>query len=436
MVEFSRPLFTVPTLPTTPTFSDWTFEPPPSTGSPEPSPTPEPEPTPTPEAPPPTGSPEAPPPSGGSGPAAATVGSGPDSLALRISQDAYQGSAQYTVSVDGVQIGGTLSASALHSSGQSDTVTVRGDWAAGNHTVTVEFLNDAYGGSAATDRNLYVDGATYNGAALAVDLDLFSAGPATFGFTEGGGSTTPPPPSTGSPKPPASTEFSTQLLWGDEFNGAALDGSKWPVVFGGGQLYWNGAFRWDRDEVSVSDGSLHIGLSKQADGIWDVGGLGSFPSSWAPGFSDSYGKLDIRAKASEEVTGAGPCFLLWPASNDKWPPEVDILETPNRNGMFTNHWQGPGGNGDNQYESYVFDVDFSQWHTYSLEWTPDRLTLNVDGFHIHTFSNNIPTEPMAVGLQGFVASADESWYGGSPNGSGVNHVDIAVDYVRYYDFIG
>ncbi len=243
-----------------------------------------------------------------------------------------------------------------------------------------------------------------------------------------------PPPSTGSPKPPASSEFSTQQRWGDEFNGTALDGSKWPIIFGGDQLYHNGAFRWDRDEVSVSGGNLHIGLSKQADGIWDVGGLGSFPSSWAPGFSTTYGKVDIRAKASQEVTGAGPVFLLWPASNDRWPPEVDILETPKANGMFTNHWVGSDG-GD-RYESYHFDVDFSQWHVYSLEWTPSRLTLNIDGWHIHTFSNHIPTEPMAIGLQAFVASANESWYGGSPNGSGVNHVDIAVDYVRVYDWIG
>jgi beta-glucanase (GH16 family) len=43
---------------------------------------------------------------------------------------------------------------------------VLGNWAAGNHNVQVDFLNDAWGGTAATDRNLYVDGATYNGASV------------------------------------------------------------------------------------------------------------------------------------------------------------------------------------------------------------------------------------------------------------------------------
>ena len=133
--------------------------------------------------------------SSGGTPAAVTVGSGPDALVLRISQDAYQGAAQYTVSVDGVQIGGTLTASALHGGGQPDTVTVKGDWAAGAHTVSVNFLNDAWGGTAATDRNLYVDAATYNGAAVpGATASLMSAGPASFGFTEAG---TAAQPSTG-----------------------------------------------------------------------------------------------------------------------------------------------------------------------------------------------------------------------------------------------
>jgi Ca2+-binding RTX toxin-like protein len=99
-------------------------------------------------------------------PVTLSAGTGSDSLVLKISQDAYQGDAQYTVSVDGKQVGGTFTASAAHASGQSDTLTLKGDWAAGVHKVEVKFLNDAWGGSAATDRNLHVDAATYNGQAV------------------------------------------------------------------------------------------------------------------------------------------------------------------------------------------------------------------------------------------------------------------------------
>jgi len=114
-----------------------------------------------------------------------TLGAGPDTLVLRISEDAYQGDAQYTVSVDGVQIGGVLTATASHAAGQSDLVTLRGDWAPGAHQVAVTFLNDAWGGSSALDRNLYLDGASYNGQAIAgATAVLQRPGPAGFGFTD------------------------------------------------------------------------------------------------------------------------------------------------------------------------------------------------------------------------------------------------------------
>ena len=116
-----------------------------------------------------------------------SIGSGSDTLVLSVSEDAYQGDAQFTVGVDGQQVGGVLTATSAHGSGQSDTVNVLGNWAAGPHTVTVNFLNDAWGGSPSTDRNLYVDGATYDtrpvsGAATA----FYSSGPQSFSLTDVG----------------------------------------------------------------------------------------------------------------------------------------------------------------------------------------------------------------------------------------------------------
>jgi hypothetical protein len=104
--------------------------------------------------------------SGGSSPSPVTIGSGPNSLVLQVSEDAYQGNAMFTVSVDGQQIGGTQTALASHASGQEQAFTVNGTFGSGTHTVSVNFLNDAYGGSSSTDRNLYVDSATINGTAI------------------------------------------------------------------------------------------------------------------------------------------------------------------------------------------------------------------------------------------------------------------------------
>jgi len=92
--------------------------------------------------------------------------SGPDTILLQMQEDAYQGDAQYTVAVDGAQIGGVRTETAQARLGQSEAVTLHGSFGIGPHKVAVTFLNDAYGGSSATDRNLYVTGVSYNGMAV------------------------------------------------------------------------------------------------------------------------------------------------------------------------------------------------------------------------------------------------------------------------------
>ena len=112
-----------------------------------------------------------------------------DTLALQVSQDAWNGNAEFTVSVNGKQVGGDYSASALHSSGDSSTFVLTGDWGSGAADVQVSFINDAYGGSATTDRNLYMNSASYNGVTYAGTTGaLYSNGSASM--MVGGATTT------------------------------------------------------------------------------------------------------------------------------------------------------------------------------------------------------------------------------------------------------
>ncbi len=103
-----------------------------------------------------------------------------DTLVLGLSEDAYQGDALFTVSVDGRQLGGAQSVTALHSSGQSEYFTFTGAFGPGTHTVAVSFLNDAYGGSASADRNLYIDSATLDGAITVINGSQLWDGAYTF----------------------------------------------------------------------------------------------------------------------------------------------------------------------------------------------------------------------------------------------------------------
>ncbi len=100
-------------------------------------------------------------------------------IAIRISEDAYLGHALYTIAVDGVQVGGTLTATAAHGQALSETVILPGLYPVGPHTVAVTFLNDKWAGTPATDRNLYVDGIDFDGLPYA-GATLFSNGTKTF----------------------------------------------------------------------------------------------------------------------------------------------------------------------------------------------------------------------------------------------------------------
>jgi uncharacterized protein (TIGR01370 family) len=112
------------------------------------------------------------------------TGSGSDTLVLTMSEDAYKGDAQFTVSVDGRQLAGIFTATAAHAAGASQSFTFKGDWAPGAHAVAVNFLNDAYAGTAATDRNLYVNAISYDGVKTNQGAALMAGGPRSFSVTD------------------------------------------------------------------------------------------------------------------------------------------------------------------------------------------------------------------------------------------------------------
>ena len=141
------------------------------TPTPTPAPTPAPAPVPSPvAAPEPAATPE-PAPRPSPAPAAGD-------LVIHVSEDAWQGHAQFTVAIDGTQVGGVRTANASHAAGQHDDIAISG-LASGQHQVAVTFLNDAWGGSAATDRNLYLDSITWAGQEKVVGTELARPGTAT-----------------------------------------------------------------------------------------------------------------------------------------------------------------------------------------------------------------------------------------------------------------
>ena len=115
----------------------------------------------------------------GATPATATTVN--DTLVLHLSEDAWQGDAQAIITIDGQQIGGTMTVTALHDQGLLEAVTLTGQCKPGGHDVAVRFINDAYGGTPTTDRNLYVNEVALDGQPSATPpTALYSNGTSHF----------------------------------------------------------------------------------------------------------------------------------------------------------------------------------------------------------------------------------------------------------------
>jgi len=111
-----------------------------------------------------------------------TFGSGPDTLVLTLAEDAFQGDAQASIAIDNQTLTAQpITVTALRNAGQYETFTFKGTFGAGAHDLAISFLNDAYGGTPATDRNLYVNGAGYDGIATRPSAaELYTTGTTHF----------------------------------------------------------------------------------------------------------------------------------------------------------------------------------------------------------------------------------------------------------------
>lgn len=102
------------------------------------------------------------------GPQRVIVGTGSDEVLVQLTQDYYKANAQYRVTLDSIAVGTTQQVYA-RGKDQEDTLIVRGTLAPGPHRVAIEFLNDDWGGTPQTDRNIIVRHASYGGKAIAIN---------------------------------------------------------------------------------------------------------------------------------------------------------------------------------------------------------------------------------------------------------------------------
>lgn len=231
--------------------------------------------------------------------------------------------------------------------------------------------------------------------------DLFQAlpTPTTVAPTPAPTTTAAPPTTTKKPpttsKKPKKTDGPSRVAasaptgpWkqiaADEFDGGSLDKGTWKPYSSKGAF---GTGYRKPEAITQSDGTLKI----TARG--DVSG------GMAHTVGQLYGRWEFRARTSPG-RGFGSVILLWPDS-EKWPDdgEINIMEVPGENrdlAHFVLH-MGP----ENRLLGTNMGGDFTKWHTFAVEWLPDRITWFVDGVKQWetTDKNMIPTKPMHAAIQ-------------------------------------
>ena len=103
-------------------------------------------------------------------------------------------------------------------------------------------------------------------------------------------------------------------------------------------------------------------------------GLSSGGLEWVNG--QLYGRWEVRARTQRP--GYGDVLLLWPDAEDlPEGGEVDFMEIPKPERTeytFNLHFGA-----DNSQNGTKVAGDFTQWHNYAVEWTPDHVAGFVDG---------------------------------------------------------
>ncbi len=243
-------------------------------------------------------------------------------------------------------------------------------------------------------------------------------------------------------------------VWGDEFNGAELDDSKWGIgcyddinntlLPGAEGKYFHGGEYMAYNTIDncvVSDGTLKLITKKET--IQGVSPNKQF--EYTTGRIHSYGRaswdkcyVEIRCKWP---TGNKVWPALWMvAENLRWPPEWDMWEYFGDLNFLMNDQMGNTvwyNEYPNQESSEKFIGNFiarydaaNTYHRYGFEWTGEYAIWSIDGYpkriiNSYDLGSLWPNENMLLILNNGLRSTS-SWDNTTfPNA-------LTIDYVRVY----
>jgi beta-glucanase (GH16 family) len=200
----------------------------------------------------------------------------------------------------------------------------------------------------------------------------------------------------------AQTCPSSTPVFADEFNGTAVDTSKWEMQIGDGCSY--GICGWGNNELqsyqaanaTVANGVLSITAKKQRVGSKAYTSARMRTLNKPNGGQWTHGRFEARMK-TPKGSGMWPAFWMLPANTTvAWPAsgEIDIQESTGQKHMFAlgtihygssnaNHQQ-TGGTIYKQPDSWA-----DAFHTYSVVWTPYKISWYIDDM---LYATKVPSD--------------------------------------------
>ena len=250
------------------------------------------------------------------------------------------------------------------------------------------------------------------------------------------------------PPPGPGTDPDWTLVWSDDFDGTALDATRWSAQVGDGCdlgiCGWgNNELQWyQASNATVANGLLTITARQES-----VGGK-NFTSARIRtlGKGDwTYGRFEIRARLPRGQ-GLWPAIWMLPSDNvyGGWAAsgEIDITELVGHEPARvhgTLHYGGEApantSSGDwYQLDSGTFADDF---HVFALEWEDGEIRWYVDGDHYQTqtqwsSSNGAYPAPFDQEFHLLLNVAVGGNWPGNPDLTTAFPQTMEVDYVRVY----
>lgn len=245
-----------------------------------------------------------------------------------------------------------------------------------------------------------------------------------------------PPPS----EPPGAHLPGWRLVWADEFDGTAVDRSRWNVRDGEARDIDLGCNVDDPANVAVAGGVLTLRVQRR------VVACGSQLRQYTEGYLDTigraafrYGRFEVRAQApGGPATSQGLWPAFWLRADDAGKGEIDVVELP-------------GGAAHHRAATQAIFYDYTpvkqdqRWpfptghpgdgfHTYTTEWEPGVIRWYVDGRQVWQrdrsttpWFDEVFAKPYNLRLNVQVGG----WLG-APGPATRFPADFRVDYVRVW----